>query len=201
MNLDLFNLKKVVINLPERIERLVSFKTEYQKIFNDDVIVLPGIKHTTPYKGIAMAHKSAIQYAKSNNLENILIMEDDLVFHKDYKLTLDYITECFKDVPQDFDILLGGLYTSAGLTSYNSNWNRTGEFSALHFYIVNSKCYDIILSFDESEHIDRWLAKQRGGNLKCYVSKKFFCIQKVGYSDNKKDYIDYSNLLGRFKLL
>lgn len=204
MEINIYDIPKVVINLPERTERLQQFKDEIKKIFNDDIHLIEGVYDRISYKGIARAHKNAIQLALDNNWKNVLIMEDDVLFQAETTKTIDYINKAFKSVPDNFDVLLSGIYTSSGLKPYNEYWQQTGNFSALHFYVVNKKAYQRILDFDESQHIDQWMAKavqHKGGGLTCYVAKEFFAIQRVGFSDNVGQYMDYDYLLKKYKLL
>ena len=125
-------------------------------------------------------------------------MEDDVVFNGKEQ-TANYIQECLNNVPNEWDILLGGLYYSKKIDPYNEYWNKTGEFCGAHFYIVNSKAYDKILEYDFTHHIDRWL--NMNNRLNCYVAKKFFATQKEGYSDNVKKKVDYKSNLKKFEML
>lgn len=192
-------IQKIVINLPERSDRLIQFNEEYNKIFEDKYTIIEGVKNRLPFKGIAQAHLNCINYAKNNKLDNILIMEDDLKIVGSN--TINYINDCLYNIPDEYDILLGGVYTSAQLINYNQYWSQTKDFSGLQFYIVNKKAYNTILKYDNNGHIDKWLANNNGANLKCYVTNYFFAIQHNGYSDNVQNDTNYDHLLQRFKLL
>ncbi len=157
-----------------------------------------GVLDPRPSKGIATAHMNAIQRAKDNNWPSVLIMEDDVIFPGKQK-TLPYIEESFKELPEDWDIILGGVYHLRKPQKVNNYWQKVGEFCALHWYIVNERVYDKILAFDKSTHIDHWMGKQ-GMNI--YLPKKFFAIQEDGYSDNVKKITSYnSNKLANFEIL
>lgn len=191
-----------VINLPERTERLARTEQELHNFYSDTNIkdgyyLIPGVKHRNSYTGIATAHLKAIQMAKDNNWEFVVVCEDDIHFQS--KHSKSYAIEAFKQVPEDFDILLAGIYTTTGLVSKNNIWNKTGEFSGTHFYVVHNKAYDKILSFDKLQHIDRWFGRQK--DLNCYVTKEFFAIQYDGFSDNAGMEREYYHLLAKFKLL
>lgn len=193
------NLNKLVINLPKRTERLEQFYKELIYLPCSNLEVIAGIENFNPRKGIAEAHLSCITKAKQNGWDAVLIMEDDLVFQGKEK-TYDYLLNCLSNLPTDWDILLGGVYFSKGLQKYNAYWNRIGEFCALHFYIVNSKAYDQILTHDFEHHIDRFM-NLNGEKLKCFVTAKFIATQRDGYSDNRKDKVQYGDLLRKFTLL
>lgn len=196
------SLNKLVINLPERTDRLADFKKELIYLPCSNLRVVSGIKHTIPYKGIATAHLNCVEIAKQNGWEAVLIMEDDIKF-QGKEQTYDHLLNCLSDVPKDWEILLGGVYGNYGrkqIMPVNKYWTKVDEFCGLHFYIVNSNCYDKILAYDEDTHIDRWMNKG-GERLKCYVTSKFIATQKDGLSDNTKAKTDYAPYLAKFKLL
>lgn len=188
-------MQSFVINLPERKDRLELFKKEIEYTLLTPEIV-PGVKHNNPMIGIGQAHINCINIAKQRELTFHLVMEDDVVFNGKEK-TNKYIEECIENMPLDWDILLGGIYTGKP-KKYNEYWSSIDEFCGLQFYLVNSLCYDKILQYDFKTHIDRWLGKQ---DLKCYVANKFFATQRSGLSNNTGKNEDYSNRLKKYDLL
>ena len=195
--IDLNKINKCVINLPHRPEKLKQVKEEINSFFdNKEFQLVNGVIEDSPYKGISQAHMNCISLAKSNNWDSVLIIEDDLQFRSNAK---EYANKAFLDIPSDYNILLGGLYSTEKLTPYNEFWQETKEFCGLQFYIVNSNAYDTILNFKKNMHIDRFLAGH--GNLKSYVTNKFFAIQRAGHSDNVGMYKDYTDCLTDFNLL
>ena len=191
-------IPKLVINLPQRTDRLETFNDEFKVVFNSNYCIVDGIVDSNPMKGIGQAHINCILIAKQKEWDNVIIMEDDCVFQGKDK-TLPYINECLLNAPKDWDILLGGVYYSKQRSPYNEYWERVGEFCGLHFYIVNSKAYDKILEYDFNHHIDRWM--NQNNRLNCYVAKKFFATQIAGFSDNTNKKEDYKNLLKKYELL
>ena len=190
-------IPKCIINLPNRPERLKEIEEELPKFFNNtSYTLIEGVIDKIPKLGIAKAHMNCIEYAKNNNFPNILILEDDVIFRNNAR---EYADECIKNIPKDYDLLLGGLYDSLKLESVNDFWNKTERFCGLHFYIVNEKAYDKILAYNGETHIDKYMV--RFAKLNSYVTKKHFAIQRVGFSDNVKRNVDYSILLERFELL
>ncbi len=190
-------IPKCIINLPTRPERLKEVEQELPKFFNNtSYTLIKGVVDKTSKLGIAKAHMNCIEYAKNNNFSNVLILEDDVIFRDGAR---EYADECIKHIPENYDILLGGLYDSLKLESVNDFWNKTERFCGLHFYIVNEKAYDKILAYNGETHIDKYMV--RFAKLDSYVTKKHFAIQRIGFSDNVKRNVDYSNLLERFELL
>lgn len=196
MNLN--NIPKYLINLPTRTDRLQKALLQINSFYDNSRIELKnGIIDTTPLKGIAKAHLNCIMDAKDNNYPYCIIMEDDLLFRSGAK---EYSQKAFNDIPSDFDILLGGIYSCSELTPYNDYWNKLAAFNGLHWYLVNAKAYDKILAFNFNQHIDRWLVAT--AKLNCYVTKKLFVIQEDGFSDNVGKVTTYNDThLNKFELL
>ena len=200
--IDLNNIHKFCINLPDRNDRLDKFKESLVRIIpNGSFELIDGVINKIPRIGIWQAHQNCIALAKHLDLDCVLIMEDDLYIPSDR--AAEFAMNAFSECPEDADILLGGIYTSAGLIPYNQFWQQTKEFSGLQFYIVFKKAYDIILNENKYiAHIDRWMANPKNGNLKCYVTNPFCAIQYDGYSDNTKKETNYNRfLLNKFNLL
>jgi GR25 family glycosyltransferase involved in LPS biosynthesis len=193
MILDIQSIPKYVINLKHRTDRLEQIKSEMQWVFTDTSFNLfEGIVHRKPMIGCGSSHLAIIQLAKERNLPYVLLIEDDCIFPAKEKV-LPYINEAFKEVPDDFNIVFGGLYQAKLTNPINNYWMRVRQYSSTHFYIVNSKCYDLILNgWDKNSHIDRWLAEHVDNS---YCTKKMWAIQSVGYSDNVCQNIDYSHML------
>ena len=194
--MDYRSLNKLVINLPSRRDRLENVQTQLKGV---DYTIIDGVVAHKPLLGIARAHLNCIEYAKVNNWQEVLIIEDDLILRPNFET---YLNHALYNMPNDWEILLGGLYNKKGLIKYNDWWDRVGEFRGLHFYIVNQSAYDKILSYnpDEMQHIDAWM-NRHGKRLNCYVLKKFVATQSSGYSDNVRATVDYSHLIGKNQLL
>jgi hypothetical protein len=147
-----------------------------------DYFIWEGIVDTKiTARGISKAHKQIVQYAKKNQLPEVLIAEDDLKFTSKGAFTF-----FLENKPSDFDLYLSSIYL--GNIKYD---NTVDDFSGLTFYIVREKFYDIFLSRPEHDNLDR-LMKGLG---KFFVCKPFTVIQHEGFSDNSKQYCNYEILL------
>lgn len=198
MQPNLLDINKLVINLPERKERLSKFCHESAYLFKGETIrVIEGVRKEPVHKGIAEAHLNCIRLAKENNWDSVLIMEDDCVYPAKERVE-DYVNQILSTLPEDWDIVLGGAYWLRSKVEVNSHWFRISEFAGLHWYIVNKNCYDKILTYNETNHIDRYIGTL---GLKIYVPKRFFAIQEDGWSDNVQKETDYNKtLLTKFKV-
>lgn len=139
----------------------------------------------TPATGIAKAHKQIVQWAKDNNQEEVLIMEDDVRFCGEG--AFEYFLD---NKPKDFDLYLAGIYYGV-----IKDDNTVDKFSALHCYIIHSRFYDSFLSCPDKKHIDYHLS---GLNSVYKVCNPFAAIQYNGYSDNVKKSMNYDNLLKNY---
>ena len=187
MVLDIANIHKMVINLPERTDRLTKFDKEVYPL-GWKYEVMHGIRNEVPMIGIGQAHRKCVMVANNLNIPHVLIMEDDLLLAKSDKL-IPYLATIMADVPDDFDILLGGYYTGTKIAIHNENWHKVGQFCGLHFYIVAQKFYQHILNYDGKMHIDRYMNVNHDHNV--YCSNKFFAMQHDGFSDNVGKVTDY----------
>ena len=181
-------MTSIVINLPQRVDRYKEFVEEVKWIQLEPKI-MDGIPHREPYKGIGEAHVNCIQYAKAHSHPFIIIMEDDVVF-QGKQHTYPYFIECMENSPDDWDVLLGGVYNRGATVDYNNWWEQVSTFCGLHFYIVASKAFDKLITWDGTQHFDRWMAKQ---NLNIFVTKKYIAHQRDGYSDNAKGYTQFND--------
>jgi hypothetical protein len=186
-----------VINLPQRTDRYELFKEEVKWIGLKPMVV-DGIPHLKPEQGIGQAHTNCIKLAKEQGLPYICIMEDDIVFQGKEK-TIEYFNKCLDNLPDSWDVLMGGVYNRGETTKHNEYWDKINKFCGLHFYIVNANSYDKLLTWDGINHYDRWLSKQK---LSIFVTAKYIAHQRDGYSDNAKNHTKYNDEhLDKSKLL
>lgn len=202
MNLDEIN--KIVINIPERVERLTRTEVELNKFFNNTHYTkINGVTHLDKsHRNIAQAHINAITFAYNRGWDKAIIIEDDVHFYSNK--SREYADECLKNLPDDWDVLLSSAYLYAFKTKvkkdHNSHWDKLKEFCGLTTYIINvDNCYKKIINFDFNKHIDRAFATDL--NLNCFVTKKYWTKQYSGYSDNTKRNEDYDYMINKINLL
>jgi hypothetical protein len=194
IKMKLSEIPKIVINLPSRKDRLEQVKKE---LAGWDYTIIEGVVNEKPMLGIAQAHINAVMIAQQNEWDQVLIMEDDLVLRPGAET---YLNEALNNLPDSWDILLGGCYDCKQLSDHNKYWNQVGEFCGIHFYIVNKTAYQRFLDYDGHHHIDRWI-NLRSRVLRCFITKKFVATQRNGFSDNCKKEVDYSNKIAKYQLL
>ena len=91
------NIKKYVINLKRRPDRLESAQKEFEYIGWDDVNVFDAIDRDG-YRGCALSHIEIAKQAKKENLDYILVCEDDLFFMPWAKSALEKCLQEFQHI-------------------------------------------------------------------------------------------------------
>lgn len=175
-----------IIHNPKRVERKVTLEYEAEtqgfeyKIWEAEM-------HEKPHIGCLRSHKKIIQYAKDNNLPEILIMEDDVRF-----CGAGSFDHYINSKPPEFDLYLAGVYYIEPHVT-----GTLHKFSATHCYIISQRFYDKVLAFPENQyHIDELFT----GLGKYIVIKPYCAVQYPGYSDNIKGEVNYDSYLAYIPL-
>lgn len=203
MNLN--TVKKYIINLNDRPERLVEIKSQFNKL-NWEFERFEGINKGS-YLGCLQSHLELIKLAKEQNLENILVAEDDIIFPPWILSLLETIN------PILFSLEFGILNLNMSIhrpvnISKESDYlldltnlppkekNHRGIYST-GLIIYNKSVYDDILKInydgttqfdpkDNSRAIDEHLDKFIYPNHKSFSTIVPFSTQKKNYSDVSK---------------
>lgn len=166
--------------------------------------------------GCALSHRSVIQEAKEKNYKNILVFEEDAVFHRDFKKHLIRNLKELKTTPWDI------LYLGACVWNPKPPENprvfepvlNCGKLKILtkstctQALAYNHTCYDYILNSlpntvkkmtewcKQHAAIDQWLMykMQGSGSVKdglrqfnCYITEPRICSQPFLIGGNKQD--------------
>ncbi len=182
------------INLKRRTDRWEHVTEEIKKMGEEyELVRFDAIDNKkNPASGTAESFITLIKQAKENNMPNIHIIEDDLVLHENSNKIWK---EAVDNLPDDWDILLGGVYYCRNQKKINDHMVKTGDFCSLHFVMFNAKCYDKVLSYKVDNlkltHIDRFLGRlSQKGELNVYIVWPMFAKQMANYSDIRKREVD-----------
>lgn len=195
------------------ISQLQNYLPEYQpNIFN-----AINTRHLNNHHiGCALSHRSVIQEAKDKKYKNILVFEEDAIFHKNFKELFDKNINELKG--SQWDILYLGAcvwnpkppkkprtFESVQNCDYLKILTRSTCTQGLAY---NHTCYDYILNslpkgIEEMKNwckkhraIDQWLMfKMQGiGSVKegkrkfnCYVTEPRICSQPFLVGEDKQD--------------
>lgn len=136
------------INLKNRIDRKKQILKELEKIKipkNKIIRINAVYDKTNGHIGCAKSHIKALEYAKNNNLENVVIFEDDFVFTKSKEEIDILIKKFFNFFKNDWDVLQ---LTASHNDVKNININefkKVKSAMAPSGYIINNKFYDILI--------------------------------------------------------
>lgn len=137
-------------------------------------------------RGINLAHKSIVRWAKENNLPEICIAEDDICF-----LAPGAFNYYIENKPTTYHLYLGGI---SNLLKRQEDYIT--DFRGFTLYFVHSTFYDKYLSTKDDVDIDGAM-KDLG---KYYLCKKVVCSQHAGWSYHKKRVVDYTRLLKQYEI-
>ena len=201
-----------VINLESRPERLGQFHQEsLQQKFG--YRVWPGIVFKgDPKRGINLAHRQIVQFAKDNYMPFIIIAEDDILFMskvREYETKIKQLKEKDANYAERKDYLLSqielakkeptawqyfldnipedcdiflGMWYACDLVEGNRIMDA---FSGMTLYLIRERFYDFFLGLPESIHIDRELGKH-ANQFKILFADQIVCEQDGSYSSNVK---------------
>lgn len=86
----------------------------------------------------------AVEYARDNNLENVLIIEDDIRLKDEFDVLLN---NTIKQAPEGWDmIFLNGTFGNFNKpVRMNDTFWRVYEMYGAFGYVVNARCYDTVI--------------------------------------------------------
>lgn len=144
-------------------------------------------KPERPLNGVAETFNNIVKAAKERGDPYVLIIEDDLRV-----LDAKKVMDSFENVPEDWEILLGGVYhLCSDKKVVCDNWIKVTDFCSLHFIIINEKIYDKIIDIERhGKHLDRVLGKMAGTDFNTYLMYPMPCQQRPGFSDLRKRNVD-----------
>ena len=197
--------KMFYINLDKRCDRKAEFESEMQKL-GWNVERVAGIPRDYPLGilGCGQSHLACLKMAKSQNLANVLIMEDDFqsleepeVFEEELKKLFDmkpHFDVCFlaydiiksENVP-DCPFLEHVLYSQTA----------SGYIVNGHYLQALIDLYEYALPLLEETHMhwvyandQIWKTLQEKDNW--YAFTRRLGKQRSGYSDNTQTYVNHS---------
>lgn len=142
-----------------------------------------------PTEAFTMSHYYVIDKASYQDLPSVLIFEDDVVLHDNFKPALEY---CMLHLPDDWDILyLGGSHREKPVPVNDHIYKITHTLTT-HAYILRNTMYAVVLnslwnSKEPADCIYTQLQKQ----FNCYVTNPPLAWQRDGFSDIEGRYMDY----------
>ena len=110
--------------------------------------------------GCILSHVSVWRYlVKEKNIDKIMVLEDDAVLISND--IYDRINDIWRNVPNDWDIILIGFWLHKGNNAKKINQYiyKVKDFVLLHSYIINKKGAEKLLSLlPVNMPLDSWIA-------------------------------------------
>lgn len=199
------NIDKIIyINLDRRIDRREQIENEFIKmgIPVEKVYRLSAVNNIQRSEvGCCSSHIQALEFAKSNNYNNVLILEDDFEFVLSREKVKQTLTTFF-DSQIEYDVIM----FSYNLNKYepmNSLLGKVLYAQTASGYLVNGKFIDRMLE-NWKEGLNKlvstgihwhYAADVYWKHIQC-VSKWYYFIDRIGkqrksYSDLAHKYTDY----------
>ncbi len=187
------------INVDERTDRRKQIELELIKNKINNFVqrfdaIKPNIKNPENcVKASGHSHRSIIQIAKNKNLNNVLILEDDVIFKNNIS---DFISSSLNKLStiDDWDIY----YMSANifdnpLRLVSENLLKIDGCYCIHAYAVNQRAYDRLLKYNPETDIpfDAYITVN---SFNKYATYPLVCSQSDGISDNVGGYMSYDSI-------
>jgi GR25 family glycosyltransferase involved in LPS biosynthesis len=196
------------INLEHRTDRLAQVQSEFKdKLKINSAERFPAIKHEKGPIGCALSHIKCLEIAKERNYPFVFICEDDIEFlNPEYFL---YALKKFENAPPPgWNVFLVSGNSLPPYQQYSATCIKTINCQTTTGYITHYSYYDrLIKNYKDGvelllENPDKtriYAIDQYWKHLQAeqtwYLMYPPCVIQRAGYSDIEKKYMDYTNLM------
>jgi len=130
------------INLDRRIDRKVHIEAQL-KLLNWTATRFPAILNSFGALGCSLSHLALLKYAKNNNLDHILILEDDVSFLNP-SLFLDNLNKFLKTYT-NFDVLLLAGNNMGSYERIDDCCVKVSQCQTTTAYLVKNHYYDTLI--------------------------------------------------------
>lgn len=209
---------RLYINLPHRLDRQQQFEHELKTTLNISAQRIDGIvpifeeitkinqnknlsEHDLHFSknriGCTKSHLSAVQMAKDNNWDYVLIMEDDCKFLSSARYNIECALSELEYLPR-WDILYFGANSLAPIRQISPHIGILSGAYCTHAYVVPKHFYDVILQYDWNEYlvIDQWYFNIcRDSRYMAYTVLPIVATQKSSFSDIEGKIVNYERII------
>ena len=119
----------------------MNLNVERFSAFDGNLLNLGYDKVYTSEIACGISHVKILKSAIADNLKNVLILEDDVLFSDNL---LDIFEKVTTELPEDWDILFLGGNHVGGASKTSENLARVYNTYTTHCYAINSKCFQTI---------------------------------------------------------
>ena len=186
------NIKKYVINLKKRPERLELIMKEFEYMGIKDVVVFEGIDLNS-HVGCAKSHLEIIKKSIDEDLDNVIVFEDDIVFMPYAKSLLNDIELTLKDryfgtlnlnpsihrpleMSKDCDLFMD-------ITNKPPKEEKHRGVFGTGFMVYNKSVFQDMFKYDVMIAIDEFLENEIYSKYQSYSPLLPICGQRNNQSD------------------
>lgn len=195
-------IKTYVIRTPNdpKREELILDSLFFQGVHPQSVEFVEAIMDAQmPSRGISRSHRKIIQEAFDQDLQEVCIIEDDVLFLTPKALEMFFIIYQKHLTKTDCDMFMAGIYDGEIGERFLGYIKVKNRISGLHCYIVRNKFYKQFLEADEAWNLDYDLSHNKKASIYCMWP--FLAIQHDGYSYNARNKTTYNyNLHKKYQL-
>lgn len=187
------------INLEKRKDRWIAAKEEFKKIGIDNKVVrFSAFESQIKHVWCAISHYQIIQIAQQSWYNNVLVLEDDIIFNLE---KIKYLEKAIKQLQlEEWDIFY--LWISLCLNdipfAFKKNdllkivWGRSTHAIAYNRSMYNVLLRDLpkdeksgILFTKDYMAIDAYLSRFIQRKINAFIPLENICIQRISFSDNE----------------
>ncbi len=178
----------------DKIFNKYNLQVEYVKAFDGSQIVdTKGLKPGAA--GCCMSHQYIYKKIKENKYKTILVLEDDVEFHNDFK---DLFNKYYDHVPENWNLLFFGGSHNVEPKKINEYVHKLRKTYTTHCYAIKYSAIDYLLEqFDDSNLFnlpaDVHLYKIQK-KIPCYGFCHHIAWQREGWSDIENSHKNYEFL-------
>lgn len=197
------------INLDHRTDRWDNVQKEFEKVgILNRVKRFSAIKTQDGRIGLIKSDLELIKYAKKNNLENILILEDDVKFLRDdtndiLNLAIDQINR----LKINWQLFYLGANTHTKLVKISPNLVYLTNGYATHSLAFHKSIYDKFINYAEnmnrikklSDVLDVWISEEIQSKYITLMVNPLLTSQISSFSDIEGKFVNYDFIEERFK--
>lgn len=178
-----------LLNRPDRKEKMIEMYQVFKRI---NLIFIEAVYDKIGSIGCFRSHKKSIKYAKDNNMDYIIVLEDDSLpcdnFEDRMMNIIDYLDN------NDFEIFLGMVNKCSEkkitnvIKNNKENLIEIKSANSAHLIIYNKKVYDFFLS--ENEEI-RAVDRCWNNKIKAIVTLPFLVYPTDDFSNIEQKQTNY----------
>lgn len=176
--------KIYIINMDKDIKRIYSLNKKMNNL-GLKYKRIPGVDGKAVYKnyntklrpgqlGCLLSHQNVLKDAIKNNYKNILVLEDDVIFHKDFHNEFKKKYKYLIDREKHFDLLYLGASQKHNWKDIkiNKHYYKSKKLDSTFAFIINKNLYEDILN--KSSELDKPIDRILYHNFQ--EQKKSFCF-------------------------